>query len=151
MTVFLLLVWTTPVCHTAGVALVSPGPSSGRISLLILDQSNGKPISGSQILITMPRGNPNPNVNKIRLWTDSNGVATFQFIDPAPDRFALAIGPEIETCPLRLFLTEQVLRSGILSNDECGQKFHYTEAPKPGQLVLIVRRVSVFERMLREL
>jgi hypothetical protein len=129
--------------------VASSGVSTGQISVLLLDESNGKPILGASILVGVPHSNP--NVNKLRLQTDSQGRATFSFADSTPVRFSLIVGPDIELCA-RSFLTEQVLTSGAVQNFECGvQKFHYSPSPKPGELVVLARPVSVFERMLREL
>ena len=129
----------------------APAIPSSHITIVVINETTGKPIQGADVLIGVPIGNK--NANRIRLKTNSSGSATFEFTNTAPDRFWVIWGVETEACPMT-FLTGRVLTSGVVSKFDCGnlrQAFQYKELPEPGQLVIMARTVSLFERMLREL
>jgi hypothetical protein len=128
----------------------APAQAPARITIVVINKTNGRPLREAKILIGVPAGNKNSN--RIRLTTDSSGKATFQFVDPAPDQFSIIWDSETESC-LWTFSPEQVIKSGFVACD-CGNQnptCHYKSPPEPGQLVIFARPVSVFERMLREL
>jgi hypothetical protein len=137
------------MCFVAAASVPS-GENADHVSVRVLDAATGRPIKGASLLLGVPPGNKNEN--RLRDETDSEGSATFHLVDPIPERISLIIGPEIELCPQTAFVTEQILATGVVADDKCkGPRFKFNGSPKPGELVVFVRRVSVWERMIREL
>jgi hypothetical protein len=134
----------------AAVASVYSGGSPDRISVRLFDGTTGKPMAGVPILLGVPAGNS--NANQLRDITDSQGTARFSPSDPIPDQINLILGPDVRLCPSWTFTTEQILKTGVIADNKCrGTKFEYSGHPTPGELVVFARRVSLWERIRREL
>jgi len=137
-------------CALAAVASVYSGRNPDRISVRLFDGTTGKPMAGVPILLGVPTGNR--NANQLRDITDSQGTARFSLSDPIPDQINLIFGVDVVLCPSWTFTTEQILKTGVVADNKCrGTKFGYSGHPTPGELVVFARRVSLLERIRREL
>jgi hypothetical protein len=137
------------VCLTVAV-LVCSGENVDQISVRVLDAVTGKPIVDVPLLLGVPIGNE--DANKLRDRTDSKGTARFYLNNPIPDRIRLIFGLEIDLCPNVAFSTDQVLKTGVIASNTCrGPRFEYSGSPEPGELVVFARRISLWERVKREL
>jgi hypothetical protein len=146
------------VCSLLALALLaSPsanllGGTEHLLSMRILDAESGKPIEGVwavlEILHDMHGARDVLNVK-----TDSEGIAIFRLPDPIPERVGLTSTPdELLLCSDVQFPTVEIFKTGVVSRGRCkGAAFKYSAAPKPGELVIFGKRVSLWQRILREL
>jgi hypothetical protein len=137
------------VCFTAVASVCSAGDGE-HLSVRVLDARSGKPITDIPLLLGVPV--ENKNVNRLRDKTDSQGTVTFHVDDPIPDSFWLIFGPDIVLCHGITFSTEQVLKTGVIADNKCkGPKLGFNGSPKSGELVVFVKRLSLWELIKREL
>jgi hypothetical protein len=93
--------------------------------------------------------------------SDTEGKATFHLRDPLPPILSVLPAP-LQTKPCTKagwghqdeFDTQQVLREGVVTQDEiCDPKgkLKGKHSPKPGEVVIYVRRFTEWDHFLREL
>ena len=81
--------------------------------------------------------------------TDSTGIVSFCLADPIlPNLDLLLDGKSFQSCSGYSFETNPILNTGYLAADtQCaGRPFKFTENPKPGELVILVRHRGWLER-----
>ena len=129
------------------------GTGNTSISVHVLDASSGKALSHVWVTLSVSRDNENAHRwSELIHKTDSEGFVEFVLREPIPDRFAVLLGSDLDSCFKIAFSTEQVTKTGIIVNNACDPpRFKYSESPKPGELVVFARHVNFWQRMLREL
>lgn len=85
--------------------------------------------------------------------TNGEGVATFDLNDPAPERIEIIFSPdELGYCSDRAFPTAQILKAGLVARYTCHDgRLKWSANPKPGELVIFTKHVTLWERMRREI
>jgi hypothetical protein len=133
------------VCVFAAVSGCS-AQTPNCISVRALDYKKGKPLKNLAITI-----------HPSRLWTsdlktattDSTGIVSFCLSDPILPNLGLSLdGKFFLSCSGYTFETQVILNIGNLARDtQCGTPpFKFRESPKPGELVILVRRFGWWER-----
>jgi hypothetical protein len=122
--------------------------SANCISVRALNSKSGKPLRNVSITMnaSMPKG---PKVNQLEARTDSSGVARFCLTDPASNWLGLSFDAKFDSCSGSSFITAVIRDTGYLArNTQCGGRtFKFTEKPRPGELVILVRHVGLLERI----
>jgi hypothetical protein len=116
----------------------------------LLDGTDGKPITRFWITLRVPKGDKRANrwVDK----TDSKGVVSFPLTDPIPDSISPILGNEAYLCSDVTFSTDQILKTGIVPIINARTPASISTAARgPGELVVFAKRVSLWERIKREL
>jgi hypothetical protein len=81
--------------------------------------------------------------------TDSTGVVSFCLADPILPELGLSLESYFfESCSGYFFEAHTILNTGFLAGStQCaGRPFKFTENPKPGELVILVRHRGWLER-----
>jgi hypothetical protein len=135
------------VCVFAAASNCS-AQSANCISVRALNSKSGKPLRN--VSITMDASTPkDPMINQLEARTDSSGVARFCLTEPASNWLGLSFDAKFDSCSGSSFITAVIRDTGYLaSNTQCeGRTFKFTEKPKPGELVILVRHVGLLERI----
>jgi hypothetical protein len=119
------------------------------ISVKVLDAETGQPVKG----IWVPLNNKPQLKQPLNGRTDSRGIAGFHLSGPLPERIGLSFSPvEFGSCSEMEFATDQILRTGVVAGNTCaGSKPNPSVPPEAGQLVVFGKRVTLWQRVLREL
>jgi hypothetical protein len=126
-------------------------PSTGdhSISVKVIDAETGQPVKG----IWVPLDDKSQLKQSLTAKTDSHGVAGFHLSGPLPERIGLSFSPlEFGSCSELEFVTDQILRTGVVAGNSCkSSKPKPYVTPEAGQLVIFGKRVTLWQRVLREL
>ncbi len=148
--------WLSKLFVVALVAIFSAGlpystsAENHDLVVLVLDGNSGKPFKHTWILINWDDGRPRSLGQK----TNSGGVAVFHLTDPLPERIGISTGLEVGVCSDGMpFSTEEILKTGLVTNNACGgAKFQYLTPARPGQVVIFGRRgLTLWQMILREI
>jgi len=130
----------------------TPNDGGHSFSVKLLDSVTGKPVKNVWVL---PRELREPsrfgNISTVK--TDSHGIANFPLPEPPPERIRFLISPdEFVSCSEAEFLTDQILRSGVVGGNACaGKKTKPSSNAAAGQLVIFGKRVTLWQRILSEI
>jgi len=133
------------VCVFAAVSGCS-AQTPNCISVRALDYKKGKPLKNLSITIH-PSRSWTSDLKTAK--TDSIGIAKFCPIEPISTDFSLSLdGRFFESCSGYTFETKVILNTGYQAHDtRCGTlPFKFSESPKPGELVIMVRHIGWWER-----
>jgi hypothetical protein len=127
--------------------LLSTGDHS--ISVKVLEAETGQPVKG----IWVPLDDKLQLKQPLNAKTDSHGIAGFHLSGPLPERIGLSFSPfEFGSCSEVEFLTDQILRTGVVAGNTCrSSKPKPSVNPEAGQLVVFGKRVTLWQRVLREI
>jgi len=142
------------VSLAVGGPFASSNDKGPKVRVLVLRYDNAKPVKGLWMLLEMLNEHgKSDGMPGLSVRTNGEGVAEFYLPNPVPERLALAFNPnDFGSCSDYEFSTEQVLKSGVVSEGSCSDpKLHYSEPPRPGVLVVFGRRVPWWEQMWREI
>jgi hypothetical protein len=125
-----------------------------------VNAKTGKPLS--KVAVTMHAWNgtfdihkpPYPERTAIEAITDAEGVAAFHLTQPAPEHIGFLLGSPTDFygCWGQVFSPEIVLREGVVADyneSKCG-RLRKPLAAKPGEIVIVERKLTRWEHMLRE-
>jgi hypothetical protein len=128
-------------CSTATAA------ADHTVSVRMLDARNGKPLKRHSVGLEI-----GGNTATLNAKTNSEGVASFHFTDPVPERIWLVFAPfEMGICSEIQFSTDEILRVGSVSTNICNSKIQYAAASKAGEIVAFGKPVSLWHRILGEI
>lgn len=131
-------------------AAQSVAPPEHGLSVLVLDVDTGTPAKGITVFLTfLPAhaGSATGTTEK----TDSHGIATFRLIEPLPDRLGISFSAnEFGSCSKTQFDSDQVLNEGIIGLCK-DSKFKYDKAPTPAHIVVFGKKLTLWQRMRREI
>jgi hypothetical protein len=117
--------------------------SASCISVRVLNSKSGKSLKNVSIAMnaSLPRS---PKTFK----TDLSGVVRLCQTDPMSKYLGFSFNAKFRSCSGYEFKTATILESGYLAPDtQCGGRtFKFTENPKAGELVILVRYVGWLER-----
>jgi hypothetical protein len=116
------------------------------ISVRALDYKKGKPLKNLSITIHPSRSWTS---DLMTVKTDSIGIAKFCLIEPISAGFNLSLdGRFFESCSVYTFETKMILNTGYQAHGtRCwALPFKFSESPKPGELVIMVRHIGWWER-----
>jgi hypothetical protein len=128
------------------------GQSGHDITVRILDAGSGKPLTHIWAGLEVLEG-----TNKARRLsdarTDSRGIAIFHLADPLPERIGLLFGAhEFGNCSEVQFLTDHVVNGGVVGRNYCVRPgIGYSMSPRPGELVIFGRRITLWDNIRREI
>jgi hypothetical protein len=129
-----------------------PETNSHDVSIKLVSATDGRPQTGIHFALSIadPRLKTRGLVNA---KTNSQGVAVFRIPDPLPERVSLVFAPdEFMLCSEVEFSTDQILRSGAIGTNTCGNAtISASMRPKPGELALFGKSVTLWQRILREM
>jgi hypothetical protein len=122
------------------------------ISLRIVDARTGKPIR--KVSATLIKWSKDGQVEQLSTaTTNTAGLAVFHLAIPLPDRIGFDFVPdELKYCSDLAFSTKEILNAGVLGQNKCqsvGPKLSFGR--KAGEITLFAKKVSLSERMRREL
>jgi hypothetical protein len=124
----------------------------GHITVRLMDASNGKPLKGVSLgfEFTTETG------RALKFWnavTNTEGRVVISLPEPVPERIVISYSPnEVGSCSDVDFLIARVLKAGIVAEYKCNDdKTKWPSKATPGELVLFARRVSLWERIKREI
>jgi hypothetical protein len=131
--------------------LAAPSPDAS-ITLLLLDARTAKPISKTSVLlITWDEKGSTRKLGQVT--TRKDGTATLLLTEAPPARIGISYSPdELKSCSDIAFSTKQILDVGVVAKNDCDvQKVQTKLQPKPGQLVVFASKISLAERLRREI
>jgi 5-hydroxyisourate hydrolase-like protein (transthyretin family) len=137
----------------ASQAKAQPSTGGGRsISVKVLDAATGKPVKGIWVPLSELDEKYKPK-KVLNAKTNSQGIADFQLPEPLPERIEFSFGPdEIALCSEVQFVTDQILKTGIVAQNRCeNSKPKPSASPAAGELVLFGKRITSRQRMRREI
>jgi hypothetical protein len=119
------------------------------IAVKVLDAETGQPVKG----IWVPLDDKTKLKQPLSAKTDSQGIAGFHISGSLPERIGLSFSPlEFGSCSEVEFLTDQILRTGVVAGNTCrSSKPKPSIIPETGQLVVFGKRVTLWQRVRREL
>jgi hypothetical protein len=122
------------------------------VALHIVDAKTGKPIK--RVSASMVVWNEHGQIETLSQGkTNSEGVIVFHLSEPLPDRVGFNFAPdELKYCSDLAFSTAEILKVGLLAQNKW--QTDKTISPlgrKPGEITLFAQRVSLGERMRKEL
>jgi 5-hydroxyisourate hydrolase-like protein (transthyretin family) len=140
----LLLVATPTTALFAGVGHA--------VSLRIVDTKTGKPIQ--KVTASIVKWSKNGQVEVLAQGTtNAEGLIVFNLSEPMPERIGFDFSPnELKYCSDLAFSTEEILHSGVLAQNKCQTgvvKLPFVQ--KAGEITLFAGKVSIWERIRREL
>lgn len=121
------------------------------VRIRIRDADNYGPLKGIHVALA-PLNDEGRPTGTLNATTDKDGIASFHFGEPVPDRFDLILAPdEFALCSQSKveYLTEEVVKRGVTSTGVCGSA-HSHEAT-PGELVIFGKRITLWQRIWREI
>jgi hypothetical protein len=134
-----------------GSFTIQSSERENRLTVRVLDPRNGKPLARLFVGILVWR--QGRTVDLGHAVTDANGVASFQLPNLIPDRVGISHSPiDLQWCSDEAFPTETILKTGIVADRKCDQvNLKITATAAAGELVLFARRVTFWEKVLREI
>lgn len=126
-----------------------PSAETHSISVKVLDAETGKPVKGIWVSL-----DGEPQLKRLlNAKTDSRGLAGFHLSGALPERVGPSFSPgEFGSCSDLEFVTDQILRTGIVSGNTCGgSKPKPNVTPEAGQLVVFGKRFTWWQKVLQEL
>jgi hypothetical protein len=129
------------------------------ITVRIVNAKNGHPVRKQTVSLS-PLYEEGENVPAnhdfdVRMETDANGQAQFNLPEPAPARLSVRAGLNMDhwrcLCAAPVFVaTQGVIHDGVLEGLEFTTSANPVKA-EPGQVVLVARKISLFEKLLSPL
>lgn len=127
-----------------------PKENGQAISVTLIDVATGKPAKDVWVLL---RDTRKKHTLGKSIKTNSQGTAEFHLLEPQPERIGVSFAPdEFGSCSEVEFVTEQILRTGIVGGNRCEtEKIKPSANASAGQVVIFGKRVTLWQRILREL
>ncbi len=122
------------------------------LSLRIVDAKTGKPIKRVSASVVM--WNESGQIEVLSHGkTDAEGVILFHLSDPLPERVGFDFSPnELKYCSDLAFPTAEILNVGLVAQNKCQtEKGQFRPKLKAGEITLFAQRVSLSERMRKEI
>jgi len=122
------------------------------ITLRILDARTGKPVKRASASIV--RWNDDGKVEILSHGTtNSEGLIAFSLLEPLPDRIGFDFSPnELKYCSDLAFSTTEIIKVSVVAQNTCGKVTDKTSVSRsPGEITIFANKVSLWERMRREL
>lgn len=126
-------------------------PADGpHIQVLILNSKSGKPVKNVWVGLRPETGNGEMSWPQ-SARSNSQGIAEFYFVDAIPENVTVLFdASEFASCSDRRFLTEQIIKNGIVArNFAVAEKLYASHPPLAGQLVVYGRPVTSWDRINR--
>jgi hypothetical protein len=156
------------LCAMGFLACVPSAHCQKDITLRFIDAGSGKPIAGISVSIFAwdeNRGGSKPaapdalkiNRNSQVVKTDKEGKAIFYLNDdPTLKILYIDTTGDLRGCSAHEFPIAQVLRTGLIASYRIGKPkwcvaLKAQTTPKRGEIVIFDKRVTVFDRMRREI
>jgi hypothetical protein len=126
------------------------GPNHA-ISLHIVDSKSGLPINN--VAVSVVKWKDGRVENLAQGTTDKNGLFVFDLSEPLPDRIGFGFPPDaLKLCSDLGFPTVEIINIGLLAKNKCQpDKREFSFTLKPGEITIFGNRVSLWERLRREL
>ena len=139
------------VATTFSLPSIASDQAENTLTLRVIDGKDGKALKGVSLAVIWDEKGQHFLLSAI---TDAEGAAIFHLSAPIPERIGITYSPnEVWACSDIAFPTVQILKSGIIAQYKCNdrRRLKWTTPPKAGELVVFAKRVSLWERMRREL
>jgi hypothetical protein len=139
----------THVKQSEAVQQGRPSAEGDSISVKVLDAETGQPMKGIWVSL-----DDKPQLKRsLSSKTSSHGVAVFHLLGSPPERIGLSFSPvEFGSCSEAEFVTDQILMTGVVGGNTCkSSKPKPSVTPEAGQLVVFGKRVTLWQRVLREI
>lgn len=137
---------------TISLPCIASDQAETTLTVRVIDNKDGKALKGVSLgLVTWDEKGQHFLLSAI---TDAEGAAIFHLSIPIPERIGITYSPnEVWACSDIAFPTIPILKSGIVAQYKCNdrRRLKWTAPPKAGELVVFAKRVSLWERMRREL
>ncbi len=137
---------------SSGLVATQSIEKEGYITVRLLDANNGKPLKGVSLgfLVWEGKGRAVELSNAI---TNADGRIVLRLPSPVPERVGITYSPnEVRSCSDEAFPTVQILKTGIVAEYKCDDgKLKRFPTRTAGELVIFTRRVSLLERLRREI
>lgn len=159
----LVRAFTPGLCFTmVWIVLFSPQALATEISVRLVNAKTGKPFPKVRVAMSMWNGNfdikrpPLPHKDIVDATTDSNGRVVFRLPQPTPEHLGFDVGSPLDFAgcwTLPDFSIEAVERLGLVAGyneSKCGESKARVSA-KPGEIVIVERKLTLAEKMRREL
>lgn len=144
-------------------SLLGPlGASAQDITVRLLNAKSGKPMSGIRVAMSTWNGTfdihrpPLPHKKTADTVTNVKGIVVFRLTHPIPEHVGFDVGGlrDFAGCWRLLDLSlEKVIRSGIVADyneSKCG-KLKIRVSAKPGEVVILDRKLTKWDRMRQEI
>jgi hypothetical protein len=152
------------VIYGIGVLLVAslslPFTSAQDITVRLANAKSGKPLRSVPVTIFTWNGPPTyrsdnvpPGQIVLHLTTDADGRAVFRSPQPPLEHIGFDVGTpwDFAGCwRLHDPSPEMVLRSGVIADYTCGKR-RWPVSAKPGEVVIVERKLRLWEKMCREI
>jgi hypothetical protein len=138
---------------TSGFALGQSSSVTARIRVRLLDYKTAKPLKGRWASLSLSNSAGRYlRAESLTERTDANGVAVFCFRTDPPPRVWIALD-DYSCAEHQEFATADILQNGVaggyVDDDRCKPHASSLPAPTPGEVVLPVRRLNLWQRFWR--
>jgi|ERR1700676_357397 len=133
-------------------ALPVAGETGASLTILLLDASTAKPISKVAVfLLTWDAKGATRKLGQVT--TRKDGTAVLSLREPLPERIGISYSPdEAKSCSDIAFPTKDILSVGVVAKNNCDTGAQSTKVrPKAGELVVFASKVSLSEKLSREM
>lgn len=122
------------------------------IAIFVLDAKTGEPISKITVFL-LHRDEQGAEHGLGSHTTNKSGAAQFFLQEPLPERIGISFSPDqAKSCSDIAFSVRDILNSGVLAKNDCDiGKPNVQVRPKAGVLIVFVSKVTVGERVRREI
>jgi hypothetical protein len=122
------------------------------VALRIVDAKTGKPIK--KVSARMVKWNERGQIEMLSEGkTNAEGIIVFRLFEPLPERVGFDFAPdELKYCSDLAFSIAEIMNVGLLAHNNC--QTDTTISPlrrKPGEITLFAQKVSLGERVRKEL
>jgi len=152
------------VAYGVGVLLVASlsltFTSAQDITIRLVNAKSGKPLRSVPVTIFAWNGPPTyrpdnipPGQIVVHATTDAEGRAVFHSPEPALEHIGFNVGTpwDFAGCwRLHDLSPEIVFRTGAVADYSCG-KLRWPVSAKPGEVVIVERKLTLWEKMRREI
>jgi len=139
------------------------GSSDTDFTVRLINARSGKPLKEVTVTISAWNGEwkydpkkPSAKKTTIDATTDAEGRALFRLAQPLPEHIGFLLVPPDDfagCCRRQNFSPEKVLQSGAVADydqSKCGE-LKSKAVPKPGETVIFEKKLTVWEKMGREI
>jgi hypothetical protein len=128
------------------------GDTGHHLSVISLDAKSGKPIKHVSVGLSL-RNEKGRQVGLSDAVTSGAGIANFDLADPVPEYIEITYSPfELWSCSNIAFPTAQIFGVGMVARYTCDDgRLKWSATPKPGELIIFSKRITLWERMRREI
>jgi hypothetical protein len=142
----------TSLLLVVGVVCSSIADTDSVVMLRLVGAMTHKPLKGISIGLSV-LNDKSQRTAFLNAKTNSDGVAFFRLKDPVSQRIEIMFAPDdLSLCSNIQFSVAEILSTGVVDQNKCGTEHSkYSGVARPGELVVFGKKVSIWQRLRREI